>query len=117
MNSVCAERGRLITFGCNKYGQLGVMDFKRHQGVQVLVGSLGGKTVTKVSCGDGFTIAASEGETPEATMHLIKILLQGLWRPALVSCFSWYISFFLFCRQSYLCMGKRRKRETWNACR
>ncbi|XP_037551032.1 serine/threonine-protein kinase Nek9 [Nematolebias whitei] len=54
------ERGRLITFGCNKYGQLGVKDFKRHQGVQVLVGSLGGKTVTKVSCGDGFTIAASE---------------------------------------------------------
>ncbi|XP_041828862.1 serine/threonine-protein kinase Nek9 isoform X3 [Melanotaenia boesemani] len=54
------ERGRLITFGCNKYGQLGVKDFKRHQGVQVLVGPFGGKTVTKVSCGDGFTIAATE---------------------------------------------------------
>ncbi|XP_017274200.1 serine/threonine-protein kinase Nek9 [Kryptolebias marmoratus] len=53
-------RGRLITFGCNKYGQLGVKDFKKHQGVQVLVGPFGGKTVTKVSCGDGFTIAATE---------------------------------------------------------
>ncbi|XP_059209716.1 serine/threonine-protein kinase Nek9 [Centropristis striata] len=53
-------RGRLITFGCNKYGQLGVKDFKKHQGVQVLVGPFGGKTVNKVSCGDGFTIAATE---------------------------------------------------------
>uniref|UniRef100_A0AAQ5ZVE5 non-specific serine/threonine protein kinase n=1 Tax=Amphiprion ocellaris TaxID=80972 RepID=A0AAQ5ZVE5_AMPOC len=53
-------RGRLITFGCNKFGQLGVKDFKRHQGVQVLVGPFGGKIVTKVSCGDGFTIAATE---------------------------------------------------------
>ncbi|KAM9355138.1 serine/threonine-protein kinase Nek9 isoform 2-T2 [Pholidichthys leucotaenia] len=53
-------RGRLITFGCNKYGQLGVKDFKKHQGVQVLLGPFGGKIVTKVSCGDGFTIAATE---------------------------------------------------------
>ncbi len=62
MISVFAGRGRLITFGCNKYGQLGVKDFKKHQGVQVLVGPFGGKAVTKVSCGDGFTIAATEGE-------------------------------------------------------
>ena len=55
------ERGRLITFGCNKYGQLGVKDFKKHQGVQLLVGPFGGKGVRKVSCGDGFTIAATEG--------------------------------------------------------
>ncbi|XP_061599731.1 serine/threonine-protein kinase Nek9 [Cololabis saira] len=54
------ERGRLITFGCNKYGQLGVKDFKKHQGVQVLVGPFGGKMVTKASCGDGFTIVATE---------------------------------------------------------
>uniref|UniRef100_A0A3P8UJK4 non-specific serine/threonine protein kinase n=1 Tax=Cynoglossus semilaevis TaxID=244447 RepID=A0A3P8UJK4_CYNSE len=54
------ERGRLLTFGCNKYGQLGVKDFKKHQGVQVLVGPFGGKSLTKVSCGDGFTIAATE---------------------------------------------------------
>ncbi|XP_007257422.3 serine/threonine-protein kinase Nek9 isoform X1 [Astyanax mexicanus] len=54
------ERGRLMTFGCNKYGQLGVKDFKRHQGVQILLGPFGGKVVSKVSCGDGFTIAATE---------------------------------------------------------
>uniref|UniRef100_A0A9J7ZAR5 non-specific serine/threonine protein kinase n=1 Tax=Cyprinus carpio carpio TaxID=630221 RepID=A0A9J7ZAR5_CYPCA len=54
------ERSRLVTFGCNKFGQLGVKDFKKHQGVQILVGPFGGKFVTKVSCGDGFTIAATE---------------------------------------------------------
>ena len=57
-----AERGRLITFGCNKYGQLGVKDFRKHQGVQVLMGPFGGNPVTKVSCGDGFTIAATDGK-------------------------------------------------------
>lgn len=54
------ERGRLMTFGCNKYGQLGVKDFKKHQDVQTLVGPFGGKVITKVSCGDGFTVAATE---------------------------------------------------------
>ncbi|XP_076833876.1 serine/threonine-protein kinase Nek9 isoform X2 [Brachyhypopomus gauderio] len=54
------ERGRLMTFGCNKYGQLGVKDFKKHLGVQLLLGPFGGKAVSKVSCGDGFTIAATE---------------------------------------------------------
>ncbi|KAM6961231.1 serine/threonine-protein kinase Nek9 [Aplochiton taeniatus] len=54
------ERGRLITFGSNNYGQLGVKDFRKHQGVQLLLGPFGGKAVTKVSCGDGFTIAATE---------------------------------------------------------
>uniref|UniRef100_A0A3P8ZNS6 non-specific serine/threonine protein kinase n=1 Tax=Esox lucius TaxID=8010 RepID=A0A3P8ZNS6_ESOLU len=54
------ERGRLMTFGCNKYGQLGVKDFKKHQGVQLLLGPFGGKVVNKVSCGDGFTMAATE---------------------------------------------------------
>lgn len=57
-----AGRGRLITFGCNNYGQLGVKDFKKHHGVQVLLGPFGGKILTKVSCGDGFTLAATEGE-------------------------------------------------------
>ncbi|KAJ8396885.1 hypothetical protein AAFF_G00012080 [Aldrovandia affinis] len=54
------ERGRLLTFGCNKYGQLGVKDFKKHTGINLLVGPFGGKVVTKVSCADGFTIAATE---------------------------------------------------------
>ncbi|XP_048455941.1 serine/threonine-protein kinase Nek9 [Rhincodon typus] len=54
------ERGRLLTFGCNKYGQLGVGDYKKRDGINVLVGALGGKQVTKVSCGDGFTIASTD---------------------------------------------------------
>lgn len=37
-------------------------DFKKHQSVQVIVGPFGGKILTKVSGGDGFTIAATEGE-------------------------------------------------------
>ncbi|KAF3844796.1 hypothetical protein F7725_007959 [Dissostichus mawsoni] len=45
------ERGRLITFGCNKYGQLGSPTPPR---------TLWRQDVTKVSCGDGFTIAATE---------------------------------------------------------
>lgn len=70
-----AERGRLITFGCNKYGQQGVKDFKKHLGVQVLVGPFGGKIVTKVSCGDGFTIAATEGENMHSpVVHLRQCL-------------------------------------------
>ncbi|XP_069771956.1 serine/threonine-protein kinase Nek9 isoform X2 [Narcine bancroftii] len=54
------ERGRLLTFGCNKYGQLGVGDYRRHDGINLLVGALGGKQVTRVSCGDGFTIASMD---------------------------------------------------------
>ncbi|XP_028677922.1 serine/threonine-protein kinase Nek9 [Erpetoichthys calabaricus] len=57
--AVIDERGRLLTFGCNKYGQLGVRDYKKHHGVNLLVGPFAGKEVTKVSCGDGFTIAAT----------------------------------------------------------
>lgn len=51
-----------MTFGCKNYGQLGV-DFKKDQGIQLLLGSFGGgEVVSKVSCGDGFTIAATEGQ-------------------------------------------------------
>lgn len=54
------ERARLLTFGCNKYGQLGVGDYRKRDGINVLVGALGGKQVTRVSCGDGFTIASTD---------------------------------------------------------
>lgn len=122
VSSDFAERGRLITFGCNKYGQLGVKDFKKHQGVQVLVGPFGGKIVTKVSCGDGFTITATEGENIQSCGPSMAIICV---------CFRCYISvsgidFFPQtktppsvlgdCRQSDLCMGKRRKRASWDAC-
>lgn len=51
--------GRLITFGSNKYGQLGVGDFKKRRGVTVVYGPLSGKRVTKVACGDRFTVIAT----------------------------------------------------------
>lgn len=54
------ERGRLLTFGCNKYGQLGVGDYKKRVGINLLSGPLGGKQVIRVSCGDGFTIAVTD---------------------------------------------------------
>ncbi|XP_053330971.1 serine/threonine-protein kinase Nek9 [Spea bombifrons] len=54
------ERGRLLTFGCNKWGQLGVGDYRKHLGVNLLRGPLGGKQVIRVSCGDAFTIAATD---------------------------------------------------------
>lgn len=56
------ERGRLLTFGSNKCGQLGVGDYKKHLGINLLGGPLGGKQVIRVSCGDEFTIAATDGE-------------------------------------------------------
>uniref|UniRef100_A0A8B9T990 non-specific serine/threonine protein kinase n=1 Tax=Anas platyrhynchos TaxID=8839 RepID=A0A8B9T990_ANAPL len=54
------ERGRLLTFGSNKCGQLGVGDYKKHLGINLLAGPLGGKQVIRVSCGDEFTIAATD---------------------------------------------------------
>lgn len=57
-----SERGRLLTFGSNKCGQLGVGDYKKHLGINLLGGPLGGKQVIRVSCGDEFTIAATDGE-------------------------------------------------------
>jgi len=116
-----AERGRLITFGCNKYGQLGVKDFKKHHGVQLLVGPFGGKIVTKVSCGDGFTIAATEGETtprPVALLLQYYLLFRVYFFPEAPARWSWgnvTTCFCIPCRQSHICMGKRRKRAAWDA--
>lgn len=54
------ERGRLLTFGSNKCGQLGVGSYKKRSGINLLGGPLGGKQVIRVSCGDEFTIAATD---------------------------------------------------------
>ncbi|XP_072166539.1 serine/threonine-protein kinase Nek9-like [Diadema setosum] len=51
--------GRLITFGSNQYGQLGVGDCKGRSGVCEVKGELHGKHILTVSCGDGFTIVAT----------------------------------------------------------
>ena len=50
-------------FGSNKFGQLGVGDYKSRRGV-VLVTSLVGQRVSRVSCGDRFTVAATQGFKP-----------------------------------------------------
>lgn len=53
----------MLTFGCNKCGQLGVGNYKKRLGINLLGGPLGGKQVIRVSCGDEFTIAATDGES------------------------------------------------------
>ena len=57
-----AAFGYLITFGANKYGQLGVGDFRARSSINVVVGPLAGQRVTKVNCGDGFTVMATAGQ-------------------------------------------------------
>lgn len=53
-------------------GQLGVGNYKRRLGINLLGGPLGGKQVIRVSCGDEFTIAATDGES----VHIISNLLD-----------------------------------------
>lgn len=54
------EFGRLLTFGSNKYGQLGVRDNKPRDNPCLVRGDLNGKIVMLCSCGDGFTVAATK---------------------------------------------------------
>ncbi|XP_023931133.1 serine/threonine-protein kinase Nek9 [Lingula anatina] len=55
--------GHLITFGANKYGQLGLGDYKpRPNGVSVISNVLAGKRVERVACGDGFTVVATSSD-------------------------------------------------------
>ena len=48
-------------FGSNKYGQLGLGDFKIRCGVSRVGGVLAGQRVEQLACGDGFTVAATNG--------------------------------------------------------
>ena len=54
------EYGRLLTFGSNKYGQLGVGDYKARLNPALVRGALTGKEVVLCACGDGFTVAATK---------------------------------------------------------
>ncbi|GBM25473.1 Serine/threonine-protein kinase Nek8 [Araneus ventricosus] len=56
--SVLVEPGKVITFGCNKSGQLGRGNLRNHSSPAV-VKSMGDRTVTMVQCGDTFTIAGT----------------------------------------------------------
>lgn len=71
-------------------------DFKKHQGVQVLVGPFGGKTVTKVSCGDGFTIAATEGEYTPIFCNNKSVWSDFCFSQIVVTIQSVYHDLFLF---------------------
>ena len=51
--------------GSNRFGQLGVNDFKKHPGPVVVGGELVSKQVTSVACGDDFTVIATSGETKD----------------------------------------------------
>ena len=57
--SVC---GYLYTFGSNKYGQLGMGDFKTHNTIGRVTGVLTNHRVEKVTCGDGFTVVSTSGK-------------------------------------------------------
>lgn len=53
------EYGRLLTFGSNKHGQLGLGDYKPRASPSIVRGDLSGKEVILCACGDGFTVAAT----------------------------------------------------------
>ncbi|XP_038075456.1 serine/threonine-protein kinase Nek9-like [Patiria miniata] len=59
-SAVIDDTGRLITFGLNKHGQLGVGDCKERSGVSVISGLLSSKQVLRAACGDGFTVVATK---------------------------------------------------------
>ncbi|ESO90141.1 hypothetical protein LOTGIDRAFT_123879, partial [Lottia gigantea] len=60
-HSACIDNfGFLYTFGSNKYGQLGLGDYKKRSTLYRVGGVLAGRRVEKVSCGDGFTVAATD---------------------------------------------------------
>ena len=54
------EYGRLLTFGSNKNGQLGVGDYKSRISPSLVRGALNGKEVILCTCGDGFTVVATK---------------------------------------------------------
>ncbi|GFS25216.1 serine/threonine-protein kinase Nek9-like [Elysia marginata] len=58
-SGVIDSSGHLYMFGSNKYGQLGLGDFKMRSGVSRVGGVLAGQRVEQLACGDGFTVAAT----------------------------------------------------------
>ncbi|XP_025077734.1 serine/threonine-protein kinase Nek9-like isoform X3 [Pomacea canaliculata] len=51
--------GHLFTFGSNRYGQLGLGDFRSHTSARRVCGVLVGQRVMKVACGDYFTVVTT----------------------------------------------------------
>ena len=68
--------GHLHTFGCNKYGQLGVGDFKVHTGICKVTGVLVNHRVENVTCGDGFTVASTSGKITDILWNHIHVYIS-----------------------------------------
>ncbi|KAH9492964.1 Serine/threonine-protein kinase Nek9 [Bulinus truncatus] len=51
--------GYLYMFGSNKFGQLGLGDFKPRKSISRVGGVLAGQKVEQLACGDGFTVVAT----------------------------------------------------------
>lgn len=47
--------------GSNKFGQLGLGDFKPRTGPCVVGGEMVGKRIVQAACGDDFTVVATAG--------------------------------------------------------
>ena len=60
--------GRLITVGSNKFGQLGLGDFKPRTGPCVVGGEMVGKRIVQAACGDDFTVVATAGNNSLLTL-------------------------------------------------
>ncbi|CAH3150225.1 unnamed protein product [Porites lobata] len=58
-SAVIDAYGRLITVGSNKFGQLGLGDFKPRTGPCVVGGEMVGKRIVQAACGDDFTVVAT----------------------------------------------------------
>eukprot|EP00117_Sycon_ciliatum_P042951 scpid38448/ scgid2037/ Serine/threonine-protein kinase Nek9; Nercc1 kinase; Never in mitosis A-related kinase 9; NimA-related kinase 8 len=54
--------GHVYTFGDNAYGQLGSGNFRSQKGAKRVGGSLLGKEIIHVACGDAFTMVASSDQ-------------------------------------------------------
>lgn len=61
--------GHLFTFGSNRYGQLGLGDFRSHTSARRVCGVLVGQRVMKVACGDYFTVVTTTGKISVASSH------------------------------------------------
>ncbi|XP_012562539.1 serine/threonine-protein kinase Nek9 [Hydra vulgaris] len=58
-SAVVDEFGRLLTFGSNTFGELGLGDYQSRNFPSLVSGLLNGKEVTICNCGDNFTVVAT----------------------------------------------------------
>ena len=64
-------------FGSNKFGQLGLGDFKIRSGVCRVGGVLAGQRVEQLACGDSFTVVATNGQYRTAFFFFTRQEMKG----------------------------------------